>query len=211
MVSGRHAVVALVVATLFPVALPAVAEVGNGPGFDVPRFVAVEADDNLVVSDTGAAAIFRVDPNTGDRTILSDATLPTGTFTYGTVDTDSDGQDDLLQVALHRPTATATLELTSLNVALEPGKAYTVVLSIEFEGQKRYTDKSLRGALGQKVGAPRDDEVIDEGIGVLWRIFMVRVDGVSERVTEGGVELTVTVTSSTADSSPSASAVMKTW
>lgn len=68
------------------------------------------------------------------------------------------------------------------------------VVSIRFEGQRRNTAESLSRALGQVVGQPRDDRVIDEGIGILWKIFHVRVDDILETRVEGGVALLVLVT-----------------
>lgn len=45
--------------------------VGAGPIFRGPHGVAVEADGNILVVDRNAWQIFRLDPATGDRTILS--------------------------------------------------------------------------------------------------------------------------------------------
>ena len=52
--------------------------IGSGPGFVTPLGIAVEADGSLVVVDDGLEAVVRVDPVTGDRTILSDAGTGTG-------------------------------------------------------------------------------------------------------------------------------------
>ena len=52
--------------------------VGSGPGFIVPKSVAVEADGSLVVVDFGLRAVFRVNPVSGDRTIISDASIGSG-------------------------------------------------------------------------------------------------------------------------------------
>jgi hypothetical protein len=49
------------------------ATVGAGPAFSNPWGIAVEPDGNLVVLDGGIDAVFRVDPDTGDRTIISQA------------------------------------------------------------------------------------------------------------------------------------------
>ncbi len=51
---------------------------GSGPAFRVIKSVAVEADGNLVVIDGGTHAVVRVDPATGDRTIISAATIGSG-------------------------------------------------------------------------------------------------------------------------------------
>ena len=45
---------------------------GDGPDFAAPRGIAVEADGSLVVVDSGLKAVVRVDPTTGNRTIISD-------------------------------------------------------------------------------------------------------------------------------------------
>ena len=51
---------------------------GSGPGFVTPLGIAVEADGSLVVVDTSLEAVVRVDPVSGDRTILSDASIGSG-------------------------------------------------------------------------------------------------------------------------------------
>ncbi len=51
---------------------------GSGPGLESPLGIAVEADGSLVVADRGLGAVVRVDPVSGDRTILSDARTGTG-------------------------------------------------------------------------------------------------------------------------------------
>ncbi len=52
--------------------------IGSGPGFVSPRGIAVEADGSLVVVDSGLEAVVRVDPVSGDRTIISDASIGSG-------------------------------------------------------------------------------------------------------------------------------------
>jgi len=52
--------------------------VGNGPGFESPRGIAVEANGSLVVIDSGLPAVIRVDPISGDRVILSDDSTGSG-------------------------------------------------------------------------------------------------------------------------------------
>jgi sugar lactone lactonase YvrE len=44
--------------------------IGGGPPFDLPAVLAVEATGALVVVDAGLGAVVRVDPQTGDRTIV---------------------------------------------------------------------------------------------------------------------------------------------
>ncbi len=53
---------------------------GGGPGFLIPKYIAVTTDGDFVVSETEARinAVVHVDQITGDRTILSDATTGTG-------------------------------------------------------------------------------------------------------------------------------------
>jgi streptogramin lyase len=51
---------------------------GSGPVFRSPQALAVEADGRLVVVDDGRAAVVRVDPATGDRTVVSDASTGSG-------------------------------------------------------------------------------------------------------------------------------------
>ena len=52
--------------------------IGSGPGFVNPVGIAVEADGSLVVTDFGLEAVVRVDPISGDRTIISDANTGSG-------------------------------------------------------------------------------------------------------------------------------------
>ena len=52
--------------------------IGSGPGFVTPVGIAVEADSSLVVVDLGLEAVVRVDPSSGDRTIISDASIGSG-------------------------------------------------------------------------------------------------------------------------------------
>jgi len=56
-----------------------VGEVGTGPGFRTIRGVTVEAGGTLLVVDEGLQALVRVDPVTGNRTIISDDATGTGT------------------------------------------------------------------------------------------------------------------------------------
>jgi hypothetical protein len=60
-------------------------DIGSGPQFEVPSGIAVEADGHLVVVESffpvavfGLLAVVRVDPVTGDRTIVSDANTGQG-------------------------------------------------------------------------------------------------------------------------------------
>jgi len=52
--------------------------IGSGPGFVTPFGIAVEADGSLVVADFGLDAVVRVDPVSGDRTIISDDSIGSG-------------------------------------------------------------------------------------------------------------------------------------
>ncbi len=53
--------------------------IGSGPGFLSPFGIAVEADGSLVVVDSGLEeAVVRVDQVSGDRTIISDASIGSG-------------------------------------------------------------------------------------------------------------------------------------
>jgi len=46
--------------------------IGSGPGFVTPQGIAVEVDGSLVVVDFDLDAVVRVDPVSGNRTIISD-------------------------------------------------------------------------------------------------------------------------------------------
>jgi len=52
--------------------------IGSGPDFVTPHGIAVEADGSLVVVDFGLEAVVRVDPVSGDRTIISYAVIGWG-------------------------------------------------------------------------------------------------------------------------------------
>jgi streptogramin lyase len=45
---------------------------GAGPGFGLPTDIAVERNGNLVVTDSGGNAVLRVDPASGNRSIVAD-------------------------------------------------------------------------------------------------------------------------------------------
>src|SRR5262249_51885670 len=45
--------------------------IGSGLNFDLPRSLAVEHDGHLVVPDNRLNAVVRVDPTTGDRSLVS--------------------------------------------------------------------------------------------------------------------------------------------
>ena len=47
--------------------------IGSGTGFVAPLAIAVEADGNLVVADPALEAVVRVNPISGNRTIVSGA------------------------------------------------------------------------------------------------------------------------------------------
>ncbi len=78
MVSNCRLVAALTVATVVFCSSPTFAQVGSGPGFESPSGLAVEADGSLVVVDDGLDAVVRVDPVSGDRMIISDASTGSG-------------------------------------------------------------------------------------------------------------------------------------
>jgi streptogramin lyase len=50
---------------------PSGRQVGSGPPFRSPQDIVVEASGSLVVVDVILVAVLRVDPDTGDRTLLS--------------------------------------------------------------------------------------------------------------------------------------------
>ena len=67
------AALAVAAALLLAVLVPHVAlGTGTGPALSFPVSIAVEASGDLVVLDFGLDAVLRVDPVTGDRTIVSD-------------------------------------------------------------------------------------------------------------------------------------------
>ena len=52
--------------------------IGTGPAFEGPRGLAVADDGRIVVADADVAAIFSIDPNSGDRTIISGSGIGSG-------------------------------------------------------------------------------------------------------------------------------------
>ena len=62
------------------------------------------------------------------------------------------------------------------------------IRSITVSGNTRYTDRQLSDALGVFVGGTMDDEVVDEGMHVLFKTFRVRVSAVQVRPYKGGSE-----------------------
>jgi outer membrane protein assembly factor BamB len=61
--------------TFTPTSIP-LATAGGGPGFLSPQGIAIEADGALVVGDFDA--VFRVNPSTGERTIITDPSMGSG-------------------------------------------------------------------------------------------------------------------------------------
>ncbi len=64
-------------------------EIGTGPAFLFPKSLAVEADGSLLMGAIpryGSGTIFRVDPVTGDRIIVSDDTTGSGPGLSGSID-----------------------------------------------------------------------------------------------------------------------------
>lgn len=76
-----------------------------------------------------------------------------------------------------------------------------IVTTITVEGRKRYTEQQLIDALGQKVGAPLDRDVVDKGIALLWKAFSVKAD-VQYHEVPGGVELKLVVVEEPVDLEP---------
>jgi outer membrane protein insertion porin family len=76
-----------------------------------------------------------------------------------------------------------------------------IVVSIVVEGVHRYTAQQVIDALGQKTGQPLDLDVVDKGIGLLWKSFSVKAD-VQYRELPGGVELKLSVVEMSVDLEP---------
>ena len=79
-VSGNRSVVSSVRRLVEPVTdnISLVPERGSGPVFVDPLGIAVEADGQLVVTNFGRSAVLRVDPLSGDRTVVSGPGAGTG-------------------------------------------------------------------------------------------------------------------------------------
>src|SRR6202008_1602787 len=63
----------------------------------------------------------------------------------------------------------------------QPPAGAPIVRAIRVEGEQRYSEAQLVGALGQELGKPLDLDLIDRGSRTLWRSFHVRVDAVRYR------------------------------
>jgi hypothetical protein len=79
---------------------PAVAEVGSGPPLVCARDLAVEPSGTIVVTggcpSLGPVSVLRIDPATGDRTVVSDVATGTGPALVVPIGIDVDGHGDLL-------------------------------------------------------------------------------------------------------------------
>ena len=73
----RRTVLSVLVGIL---SLPTLAQssVGSGPSLRFPAGIEVEATGTLVVVDSALGAVLRVDPVTGNRTVISDANTGSG-------------------------------------------------------------------------------------------------------------------------------------
>ncbi|MFN0006370.1 MAG: outer membrane protein assembly factor [Planctomycetota bacterium] len=76
-----------------------------------------------------------------------------------------------------------------------------IVVAIRVQGRKRYTEKQLLDALGQKVGARLDPGAIDQGLKTLWDVFKVRAHTRTREI-EGGVEILLDVVEMAVDLEP---------
>jgi outer membrane protein insertion porin family len=76
-----------------------------------------------------------------------------------------------------------------------------IVLSIEVLGGRRSSAERLTAALGQEIGAPLDEDRIDEGIARLWDTFDVRAS-VERLPVEGGLRLRLRVVEMPVDLEP---------
>lgn len=84
----------------------------------------------------------------------------------------------------------------------EPQKPRPTVIAIEVDGERRYTEQQLVDALGQRVGAPLDTDVVSRGLKTLWQAFHVRVDRVQVQEVSGGVKLRMSVDEMPVDLEP---------
>ena len=60
-----------------------------------------------------------------------------------------------------------------------------MVLSIEVEGEQRYSEDRLRAALGLRVGEPYSSAAVAQGVEYLWTLFQVRAKVIGRPVPEG--------------------------
>jgi outer membrane protein insertion porin family len=75
------------------------------------------------------------------------------------------------------------------------------VVRILVEGAKRYTEAQIIAALGQRLGEPLDEKVVDQGVKRLWTTFHVRAEP-DVRAVPGGVELRLRVFEMPVDREP---------
>lgn len=88
---------------------------GSGPGFKGPLGIAVEADGSLVVIDRDLKAAIRVDPASGNRTIVSNASTGSGPGfeTPWDIAVEADGGQVVADCGLHALNAVVRVEPVS--------------------------------------------------------------------------------------------------
>lgn len=75
------------------------------------------------------------------------------------------------------------------------------VVAITVEGVQRYTEQQILDAIGQKIGAKLERDVVARGVETLWKVFHVKAD-VQYRDVEGGLELHLRVSEQPVDLEP---------
>ena len=75
------------------------------------------------------------------------------------------------------------------------------MVGILVEGEQRYTEAQIIAALGQRLGEPLDEKVVDQGVKRLWTTFQVRAEP-DVRAVPGGVELRLRVLEMPVDREP---------
>ena len=108
----------------------------------------------------------------------------------------------LLVLAALQGTASLAAQDTTPPPAAPPVRQdLPIVKGIRIEGRKRYSEKQLLDALGQKVGEKIDQAAIDAGLDTLWKVFKVRAL-TRVREVEGGIEILLEVVEMAVDPEP---------
>jgi streptogramin lyase len=146
--SRESVVLALIVSLFSPSA--AVSQIGAGPRIGEPVGVAVEASGDLVVIDRASQSVFRVDPTTGDRTLISGASVGAGPLFEGLSSIAVDTGGDLVVVDSSLPAVlrvdSATGDRSAISDAangIGPALALPNDVAIEASGSLIVTDYSL--------------------------------------------------------------------
>jgi serine/threonine-protein kinase len=146
--------VAMTVAAVVFCSSSTFAQVGSGPGFEVPIGIAVEADGSLVVVDSDLEAVVRVDPVSGDRTIISDASTGSGPGfdTPNGIAVEADGSLVVVDFGLEAvvrvdPVSGDRTIISDASIGSGPGFSEPLGLAVEADGSLLVVDAALEAVV----------------------------------------------------------------